>query len=408
MQVRRTSTARNLDPNQVSTRLEELNSLGTSYVFASQLTPVFCRARDRQIALNELPETYTNMIRDELHSLFITTCKIGLELHELEKDDEAHGIFMKLTLALEKYPGLCDARKHGALHKIAKFFQDINDQDESEWLLGKAAETHNASTLHESPCEWLVQSLIKTSERPRGVLLKLWQSKLMSDGEPSLATPCIQRSAQHSNPGVASTMLARTNSNTDPSPALFSLQGIHVAATLGSEQNVKTFLDAGAQVDVCDIHKQTALFLAAAKGHESCCAVLIMNHANPNRRNGHGTTILEVAARAGHFNVVKLLVEAGAEINAPLLCCGSSPLQAAVESLESPDGLALYLMDNNCSVSFPRNDGKNAIVLAEERGLWVLAQTMRQKEQQGGQGFFEQPQPFHFDQSHLDPGPGHH
>ena len=382
--------------------------MGTSYLFASQLTPVFCRARDRQIEHNEVPENYTNTIRDELHSLFMTICKIGLQLHGLEKDDEAQGIFMKLTLALEKYPGLCDTRKHGALHKIAKFFQDINDQDESEWLLGKAAQTHNASTLHESPCEWLVQSLTKTSERSRGVLLKLWQNELMIDGGPSLATPCIQRSAQHSNPGVASTMLARTNSNTDPSPALFNLQGIHVAATLGSEQNVKIFLDAGAQVDALDFHNQTALFLAAAKGHESCCAVLIMNHANPNCRNRHGTTILEVAASAGHFNIVKRLVDAGAEINAPLVCCGSSPLQAAVESLESPDGLALYLMDNNGDVSSPRNDGKNAIVLAEERGLWVLAQTMRQKEQQGQQGFFEQSQSFVFDQRHLDPGPGLH
>lgn len=408
MQVRRTSTARNLDPNQASISLQELNALGTSYVFASHLTPISCRARDRHIDLNELPDNYTNTIRDELHSLFMTTCKIGLQLHELEKDEEAHGIFMKLVLALEKYPRLGGARYRGALLKIAKFYQDINDQDELEWLLGKAAQTHNASTLHESPCMWLVQSLTETSERTRDVLLKLWQNKLMIDGDPSLATPCIQRSAQHSNAGVASTMLAQTNSNVHSPPALFDLQAIHVAATLGSEQNVINFLRAGAQVDVLDIHNQTALFLAAAKGHEGCCAVLILNHANPNARNRHGTTILEVAARAGHFNVVKLLVDAGAEINAPLVCCGSSPLQAAVESLESPDGLALYLMDKHGDVSSQRSDGKSAIDLAEDRGLWVLAQTMRQKEQQGLQGFFEQSQSLPFDQSHLDPGPGLH
>lgn len=372
---------------------------------ASQLTPISCRARHRLINLNELPENYTNTIRDELHSLFMTTCKIGLQLHELEKDDEAHGIFMKLVLALEKYPGLCDARKRGALLKIAKFYQDIRDQDELEWLLGKAAQTHSASAPHEDPCTLLVQSLTETSERARNVLVKLWQNKLMVDEEPSLAIPAIQRSAQHSNTGVASIMLARTNSNTHWSPALFNLQGIHVAATLGSEQNVLNFLRAGAQVDVLDFHSHTALFLAALKGHEGCCAVLITNGANPNSRNCHGTTILEVAARGGHFNVIKRLVDAGAEINPSLVCCASSPLQAAVESLESPDGLALYLMDKDGDVSFPRNDGKNAIDLAEERGLLVLAQTMRQKEQQGQQGFFEQPSSFSFDQSHLHPGP---
>ncbi len=335
----------------------------------------------------------------------MTTCKIGLQLHGRERDDEAHGIFMKLVLALEKYPGLCDARKRGGLLKIARFYQDIKDQDELEWVLGKAAQTHNDSMLHENPCPLLVQSLAETSEKAREALLKLFANKLMIDGEPSLAIPPVQRSAQHSNAGVASEMLAWKNSNTHSSPALFNLQGIHVAATRGSEHNVINFLRTGAQVDVLDIHHQTALFLAAAKGHEGCCAVLIMNNANPNSRNRHGTTILEVAARAGHFNVVKRLVDAGAEINPPLLCCGSSPLQAAVENLESPDGLAFYLMDNRGDVSFRRNDGKNAIDLAEERGLRDLAQIMRQKEQRGPQGFFEQPQSFSFDQSHLDPIP---
>lgn len=400
MQVRRISDARSLDPNAASARLEELNSLGTSYVFASQLTPISCRARDININLNELPDNYTNTIRDELHSLFMTICKIGLQLHDLEKDDAAHGILMKLVLALEKYPGLCDSRKRGALLKIARFYQDIRDQDELEWLLGKAAQTHDASALHENPCAWLVQSLTETSERARDALLKLWQNKFMVDGELPLAIPPIQRSAQHSNAGVVSIILARTNSNTHSLPALFDLQGIHVAATLGSEQNVINFLRAGAQVDVLDLHNQTALFLAAMKGHEGCCTVLITNGANPNSRNRHGTTILEAAVRAGHYNVVKRLVNAGAEINPPLICCASTPLQAAVESLESPDGLTLYLMDQDGDVWFPRNDGKNAIDLAEERGLWALAHAMRQKGQQGQQGFFKQPQSSSFDQCH--------
>lgn len=389
---------------RASRKLEELNSLGTSYVFASQLYPISC-ACDPYNNHNEYPDTCTNTIRDELHSLFMTICQIGLQLHEQEKDGEAHGIFMKLVLALEKYPGMFDARKRGALHKIAHFYQDIGDQDEMEWLLWKAAQTHNASALPENPCS-LVQSLTETSERASNVLLELLQSKLMDDEGAPLAISPIQRSAQHSNAGVTSLVLAQTNIDTYSLSALFGLQGIHVAATQGSEQNVINFLGAGAQVDVLDRNNQTPLFLAAAKGHEGCCAVLITQGADPNRRNRHGTTILEVAVKAGHFNIVKQLVDAGAEINPPLLYCASSPLQAAIESVESPEALFFYLMDKNGDVKFRRNDGKNAIDLAEERGLLDLAQIMRQKEQQGQQGLFEQPRPFSFGQSHLDPGPG--
>lgn len=213
-------------------------------------------------------------MRDELHSLFMAICKIGIQLHEQEKDIEAHGILMKLVIALEKYPGLCDTRKRGALLEIARFYQDIGDQDEREWLLGKAAQIDNAPALHENTYRLLVQSLKETSERANDVVLKLWDNNFMDDG-PSLAIPPIHRSAQHSNAAVASMMLAETNSNPNSSPASFDLKGLHVAAALGFVQNVTNFLRAGAQVDVFDIHHHTALFLAALKGHEGCCAVLI-------------------------------------------------------------------------------------------------------------------------------------
>ena len=361
------------------------------------LTRISCRAPDRPTNFNELPDHVTDTIRAELHSLFMAICKTGLQLHELEKDDIAHAILTKLVLTLEKYPGLCDPQKSGALLKIAKFYEDIGDQDEMEWVLGIAAQTHNASALHENPCQLLVQSLLENSNRARDVLLKLWQNKFMVDGEASLAIPPIQRSAQYSVAGVTSTMLAQTTSDTHSAPALFNLQGIHVAALLGSKENVVNFLQAGVQVDVLDLHNHTALFLAAAKGHEECCAALITKGANPNGRDRHGTTILEAAVRAGYLKIVMLLVNAGAEINPHLICCGSSPLQAAVESLESPDGFVFYLLENNADVTFQRRDGKNAIDLAEERKLWALALTMREKQQQGAQGLFEQGPSFPFD-----------
>lgn len=53
-------------------------------------------------------------------------------------------------------------------------------------------------------------------------------------------------------------------------------------------------------------------------------------------------------------------------------------------------------MGKNGDVNFRRNDGKNAIELAEERGFGLLAQIMRQQEPRGQQVLFEQPQSFPF------------
>ena len=303
---------------------------------------------------------------------------------------------MKVLLALEKYPGLCDGRKRGALLKIARFFQETRDQDELEWALVKAAETHDTSTLHENPCPPLAISFSKTSGRTRQVLLKLWQNSFLVDEAhlPSLAVPPIQRSAQHRNAGVASTLLDRPNSITRSPAALFNQEGLHLAASLGLTPTLTNFISAEAPVDAVDIHHHTALFLAAAKGHDDCCAVLLAAGADSNRRDIHGTGILEVAAKGGHVNIVKQLVDAGAEVNPfPIVCCTSSPLQAAIESPKSHHELALYLIEKGCDVGFRRRDGKNAIELAESKGYGFLAHIMRQN-QQNQESMFGQSQTF--------------
>ena len=392
-----------MDPNQAFPRLQNLNSLGSSYTFGSELPPVYCRNRDNPVKYNKRPEDKMKTIGDGFHLLFVEICQLGLQLHERGMDNEACRIFMDLMIALVRYPGLCDDRKYGALCEIATFYLDIGDQDIHEWVLTKAAEAHDTLIDVKDPCPQLANSLTKTSRRAENDLRKLWE-KQMAPVDTSLAIPPIQRSAQHRNAGVALALLAHPNSIAHSRPALFNQEALHIAATRNNEQNLKILLCAGAQVDAPDIHNHTALSLAAAKGHERCCAELIDWGADVNGRNIHGTTILEVAAGAGHIKVVQQLVNAGAEVNPSFKCCTSSPLQAAIENPQSPLDVALYLMGKNGDVSIRRNDGKNAIDLAEKRCVF-LAGIMRQKEQLGPQGFFDPPQAFSFDQRHLLFGP---
>lgn len=363
-----------------------------------------CRDPGNPIKYNKEPDNKIKAIRDEFHSLFMDICQVGLQLHERGMDSEAGNVFLKLVSALGKYPGLGDDRKNGALWRIAQFFLDMGDQDEHEEVLTKAAETHDASMHQKDPCPPLVNSLIETSRRADRDLLKLWERVYMVAGETSLAIPPIQRSAQHNNANVASILLAFKSIEHSP-PALFNQESLHIAAIRGHKQNLTNLLRAGAQVDAPDLHNHTPLFLAAAKGHEECCAELIRYGAKVNSRDRHGTTILEVAAGAGHFRVVQQLVDAGADINPELICCTSSPLQAAIENRESPLEVTLYLMGKGGDVSIRRKDGKNAIDLAEERcAFW--AEIIRQKDLQSRQGYFHPHQAYSFDQRHLDFGPG--
>ena len=364
-----------------------------------------CRNQSNPVKYNKGPEDKMKAIKDGFHSLFMQICQLGLQFHERGMDNDAGPILKELIVALERYPGLGYERKYNALWNIAKFYGVKGDQDEHEWVLTKATEAHDPSLHPNDPCPLLAASFSETSRRAADDLLELWKEVFMVAGETSLAIPPIQRSAQHKNAGVTSVLLDRPNRIAHSPPALFNLEGLHIAASRGNEQNLKTFLRAGAQVDAPDIHNHTALFLAAAKGHEECCAELIKCGANVNCRNSHGTTILEVAAGAGHMKVVQQLVEANAEVNPDFVCCTSSPLQAAIENRRSPLEVALYLMGKNGNVSVRRNDHKNAIELADERCAF-LACILRQKERLAPPGLFEAPQTFFFNQRHLDFDPG--
>ena len=57
----------------------------------------------------------------------------------------------------------------------------------------------------------------------------------------------------------------------------------------------------------------TALILAASEGHEKIVVLLLANGANVHHLNNRKKSALDVATDAGHSNIVKILVEAGAK-----------------------------------------------------------------------------------------------
>jgi ankyrin repeat protein len=107
---------------------------------------------------------------------------------------------------------------------------------------------------------------------------------------------------------------------------------LDVAASAGASKVVRALLDHDADPNISGRTGTSPLEDASLKGFESIAGMLLDHGALVNRLNtGSGTTALYAAASFGKSEVVKLLLDRGANPN----LCGSnrkSPYQAAVEN----------------------------------------------------------------------------
>lgn len=100
----------------------------------------------------------------------------------------------------------------------------------------------------------------------------------------------------------------------------------------GSFPEILAALEAGADVGITDEYGQTALMYASGRGDVSIFRSLLAAGAKPNPRSHAGWTALHYVARDNpHADVTKLLLEAGADLEA-LTPDGMTPHGIALES----------------------------------------------------------------------------
>ncbi|XP_041444695.1 ankyrin repeat and KH domain-containing protein 1 isoform X2 [Xenopus laevis] len=90
------------------------------------------------------------------------------------------------------------------------------------------------------------------------------------------------------------------------------------AASGGYAEVGRVLLDKGADVNAPPVpsSRDTALTIAADKGHYKFCELLISRGSHIDVRNKKGNTPLWLAANGGHFDVVQLLLQFGADVDA--------------------------------------------------------------------------------------------
>ena len=133
-----------------------------------------------------------------------------------------------------------------------------------------------------------------------------------------------------SEPALVEALLGHGAAANDPLPS--GLTPLDAAASAGAGQVVRVLLDHGADPNISGPNGTSPLEDASLKGFDSIVGLLLDHGALVNRLNsGSGTTALYAAASFGKGEVVKLLLNRGANPN----LCGNnhkSPYQAALEN----------------------------------------------------------------------------
>jgi hypothetical protein len=88
------------------------------------------------------------------------------------------------------------------------------------------------------------------------------------------------------------------------------------AGARGHHDVVQQLLQAGASVDLQSKSGATALLYSARKGRPDCVRALIAAQANPNLRDATGNSPVSTASKNGHADIVRDLLAHGADVNA--------------------------------------------------------------------------------------------
>ena len=98
---------------------------------------------------------------------------------------------------------------------------------------------------------------------------------------------------------------------------------LKVAAARGHESAARLLLEAGANKDLAKNDGATALLIASQQSHLKVVRLLLDSRADKDLAINHCATALFMASENGHLEVVRLLLESGVDkdLAGQLACC---------------------------------------------------------------------------------------
>jgi ankyrin repeat protein len=143
------------------------------------------------------------------------------------------------------------------------------------------------------------------------------------------------------------------------------------AAFVCDLMRVRTLLARGADPNARDEEGRTPLFSAVLGGSLALLGLLLESKADVNARDAHGSTALHVAAEEVLPEAAALLIGRGADVNAQDEE-GNPPLSRAVKSARGRYEVVRLLLEAGAKDDIPNSAGETPRELAERFGERVF------------------------------------
>ncbi|KAJ7327088.1 hypothetical protein JRQ81_016847 [Phrynocephalus forsythii] len=154
---------------------------------------------------------------------------------------------------------------------------------------------------------------------------------------------------------------------------------LHLAAITKQAEVVKALLRAGADVSLLDRHGNSVMHLAAKHGDEKVLKVLL-NHKEASLikdlPDGEGLAAIHLAVMANNMACLRLLIAAGADINAQEQKSGRTALHLAVEQ-GNVSMTGCLLLEGDAFVDSTTYDGTTPLHIAAGRGSTKLTALLK-------------------------------
>ena len=142
---------------------------------------------------------------------------------------------------------------------------------------------------------------------------------------------------------------------------------LHSAVEGGNEVIIETLLSSGLDIDSRGNDGTTPLMVAAAKGEEKTVDLLLSKGADPFLKNFMGRNLLHAAAEGGNSSIVMRAFSYDIDINAKDDDCSATPLIIAVK--QNHIEVVKYLLQKGADISLTTEPEKrNALHIASQEG----------------------------------------
>ena len=149
-----------------------------------------------------------------------------------------------------------------------------------------------------------------------------------------------------------------------------SFEQLLKAVNAGDAKTVGAFLSKGLDTDTADRDGNTILMIAARLGHQDLVSLLVSRKASVTRRSPHGDTALMMASLKGHLAIARLLVANGAQVSH----AGWAPLHYA--AFEGRAEVVKYLLEKGADKNSLAPNGFTPLMLAARGGHLEAARSL--------------------------------